>query len=67
MDDYPIYCLLIAANPKHVIIPILASIFMVPVLVLITICCIRLRNIRARKKRIKDMADENKIAKGEME
>jgi hypothetical protein len=37
-----------------------------PLLVIITICCIRIRNIRARKKRIKDWAKENKISKGKL-
>ena len=54
----------ISADPNHVIIPILVSIFLFPVLVIITICSIRIRNIRAREKRIKDWADDNKISKG---
>jgi hypothetical protein len=54
----------ISANPAHVIIPILVSIFLFPVLVIITICCIRIRNIKARKKKIKDWTKENKISKG---
>ena len=54
----------ISADPHHVIIPILVSIFLFPVLVIITICSIRIRNIRAREKRIKDWADDNKISKG---
>ena len=43
------------------IIPIIVSIIMLPILVIITICSIRFRNIRARQKRIKDWAKENKI------
>jgi preprotein translocase subunit YajC len=54
----------ISANPNHVIVPILVSIFLFPVLVIITIFFIRIRNIRAREKRIKDWADVNKISKG---
>jgi hypothetical protein len=54
----------ISADPQHVIIPILVSIFLLPVLVIISICFIRIRNIRAREKRIKDWAKENKISKG---
>ena len=54
----------IPANPAHVIIPILVTIFMVPVLVIITICCIRIRNIRARQRRIKDWAKGNRISRG---
>ena len=53
--------LYIPADPAHVIIPILASILLLPILVIITICSIRIRNIRARQKRIKDWAKENKI------
>ena len=37
---------------------------MFPVLVIITICCIRIRNIRDREKRIKDWAKDNRISKG---
>ena len=51
----------ISANPNHVIIPILVSIFLFPVLVIITICCIRIKNIRAREKRVEDWAKENRI------
>jgi hypothetical protein len=35
-----------------------------PVLVVLTICWIRVRNIRAREKRIKDWVKENKIIPG---
>ena len=42
----------------------MVSIILFPVLVIITICCIRNRNIRAREKRIKDWAKENRITKG---
>ena len=51
----------ISANPCHVIIPILVSISVLPVLVILTICWIRVRNIMAREKRIKDWVKENKI------
>ena len=54
LSSFSIECVFISANPAHVIIPILVTIFMVPVLVIITICCIRIRNIRARQRRIKD-------------
>ena len=53
-----------SANPEHVIIPILGSIFLFPILVITTICCIRVRNIRAREKRIDDLAKKNRISKG---
>ena len=54
----------ISANPAHVIIPILVSIFALPVLVIITICCIRIRNIRDREKRAKDWTKWNRTSKG---
>jgi hypothetical protein len=53
-----------SANLEHVIISILGSIFLFPILVITTICCIRVRNIRAREKRIDDLAKKNRIAKG---
>jgi hypothetical protein len=53
-----------SANPEHVIIPILGSIFLFPILVITTICCIRVRNIRAMEKRIDDLAKKNRISKG---
>ena len=53
----------ISADQALVIIPILVSIFVFPVLVIITICSIRIRNIKAREKRIKDWAKENKTLK----
>ena len=54
----------ILADPADVIIPILVSIPVFPVLVIITICSIRMRNIRAREKRIKSWAKKSKISKG---
>ena len=55
-----------SANPEHVIIPILVSIFLFPILVMTTICCIRVRNIRVREKRIDDWARKNRISKGQV-
>ena len=54
------------AKPEHVIIPILGSIFIFPILVITTICCIRVRNIRAREKRMDDLARKNRISKGQV-
>ena len=46
------------------IIPILGSILVFPILVITTICCIRVRNTRARQKRIMDWVKENKRMQG---
>ena len=54
----------IVGNPRHVIIPILVTITVFPLLVTLAICLVRIRNIRAREKRIIDWVTENKTKPG---
>ena len=54
----------ISGDPASVTIPIIVSIFIFPFLVILTLCCIKVKNYRAREKVMKDWLKKNRAKEG---